>query len=60
MAEVAVPMCVVDRRKCLISLNQTGVVSGHGSWLVLELPALASMLTDAFEELWEVAEPAEG
>ena len=58
--EVAVPMCVVDRRKCLLSLNQTGVVSGHGSWLVLEHPALASMLTDAFEDLWEAAEPAEG
>ena len=58
LPEVAVPMCVVDRRKCLLSLNQTGVVSGHGSWLMLEHPALASMLTDAFEVAWEVAEPA--
>jgi predicted DNA-binding transcriptional regulator len=57
--EVAVSMCVVDRRKCLLSLNQTGVVSGHGSWLVLEHPALASMLTDAFEVAWELAEPAQ-
>ena len=57
--EVAVPMCVVDRRKCLLSLNQTGVVNGQGSWLVLEHPALASMLTDAFEVVWEVAEPAQ-
>ena len=54
--EVPVALCVVDRRKCLLSLNQTGVVSGHGSWLVLEHPALASMLTDAFEVVWEVAE----
>jgi hypothetical protein len=49
---------VVDRRKCLLALNRTGVVSGHGSWLVLEHPALASMLTDAFDVAWEVAEPA--
>jgi hypothetical protein len=52
-------MCVVDRRKCLLSLNQTGVVNGQGSWLVLEHPALASMLTDVFEVVWEVAEPAQ-
>jgi Sugar-specific transcriptional regulator TrmB len=57
--EVAVSMCVVDRRKCLLSLNRTGVVSGQGSWLVLEHPALASMLTDAFEVAWELAEPAQ-
>ena len=59
LPEVGLGMCVVDRRKCLLALNRTGVVSGHGSWLVLEHPALASMLTDAFEVAWEVAEPAQ-
>jgi sugar-specific transcriptional regulator TrmB len=56
--EVAVGMCVVDRRKCLLALNSTGLVSGHGSWVVLEQPALADLLTDAFDLLWEQAEPA--
>jgi hypothetical protein len=59
LPEVGLGMCVVDRRKSLLALNRTGVVSGHGSWLVLEHPALASMLTDAFDLAWEVAEPAQ-
>jgi predicted DNA-binding transcriptional regulator len=56
--EVAVGMTVVDRRKCLLSLNSTGIVTGQGSWVVLEQPALADLLTDAFDLAWEVAEPA--
>jgi sugar-specific transcriptional regulator TrmB len=55
---VPVGMCVVDRRKCLLSLNSTGIVSGQGSWVVLEQPALADLLTDAFDLLWEQARPA--
>jgi predicted DNA-binding transcriptional regulator len=56
--EVAVGVCVVDRRKCLLSLNSTGVVSGQGSWVVLEQPALADLLTDAFDLVWDLAEAA--
>jgi hypothetical protein len=56
--EVPVGMCVVDRRKCLLSLNPSGLVSGQGSWVVLEQPALADLLTDAFDLLWEISEPA--
>jgi sugar-specific transcriptional regulator TrmB len=56
--EVPVGMTAVDRRKCLLSLNQTGLVNGQGSWVVLEQPALAHLLTDAFDRLWESAEPA--
>jgi HTH-type transcriptional regulator, sugar sensing transcriptional regulator len=56
--EVPVGMAAVDRRKCLLALNPTGQVSGHGSWVVLEQPALADLLTDAFDLLWESAEPA--
>jgi HTH-type transcriptional regulator, sugar sensing transcriptional regulator len=55
--EVPIGMCVVDRRKCLLSLNATGLVSGQGSWVVLEQPALADLLTDAFDRLWESGEP---
>ncbi|HEV2871788.1 MAG TPA: helix-turn-helix domain-containing protein [Actinomycetota bacterium] len=58
VAEVPVGMTAVDRRKCLLSLNQTGLVNGQGSWVVLEQPALAHLLTDAFDLLWESAEPA--
>jgi Sugar-specific transcriptional regulator TrmB len=54
---VPVGMTAVDRRKCLLSLNSTGLVSGHGSWVVLEQPALADLLTDAFDLLWSSAEP---
>jgi HTH-type transcriptional regulator, sugar sensing transcriptional regulator len=57
--EVPVGICVVDRRKCLLALNATGLVSGHGSWVVLEQPALADLLTDAFDLLWEEARPAD-
>jgi sugar-specific transcriptional regulator TrmB len=56
--EVSVGMTAVDRRKCLLSLNSTGLVSGQGSWVVLEQPALADLLTDAFDRLWESSEPA--
>jgi sugar-specific transcriptional regulator TrmB len=55
---VPVGMTVVDRRKCLLSLNQAGLVSGQGSWVVLEQPALADLLTDAFDRLWDSARPA--
>ena len=50
-------MTAVDRRKCLLSLNPTGLASGQGSWVVLEQPALADLLTDAFDLLWDTAEP---
>jgi HTH-type transcriptional regulator, sugar sensing transcriptional regulator len=56
--EVPVGMTAVDRRKCLLSLNSTGLVNGQGSWVVLEQPALADLLTDAFDRLWESSEPA--
>ncbi|HZA83693.1 MAG TPA: hypothetical protein VFC13_19865, partial [Actinomycetes bacterium] len=56
--EVPVGLTAVDRRKCLLSLNSTGLVSGQGSWVVLEQPALADLLTDAFDRLWESSEPA--
>jgi sugar-specific transcriptional regulator TrmB len=55
---VPIGMCVVDRRKCLLSLNPTGLVSGQGSWVVLEQPAIADLLTDAFDRLWESSQPA--
>ena len=56
----AVPLglTAVDRRKCLLSLNTAGLVSGQGSWVVLEQPALADLLTDAFDRLWDSAGPA--
>jgi hypothetical protein len=50
-------MTAVDRRKCLLSLNPTGLVSGQGSWVVLEQPALTDLLTAAFDELWDAARP---
>jgi HTH-type transcriptional regulator, sugar sensing transcriptional regulator len=56
--EVPVGMTVVDRRKCLLSLNPLGLTSGQGSWVVLEQPALADLLTDAFDLLWDKARPA--
>ena len=55
---VQVGMTAVDRRKCLLALNPTGLTSGQGSWVVLEQPALAHLLTDAFDLLWDQAEPA--
>jgi sugar-specific transcriptional regulator TrmB len=55
---VPVGMTAVDRRKCLLALNPTGLTSGQGSWVVLEQPALAHLLTDAFDLLWDQAEPA--
>jgi sugar-specific transcriptional regulator TrmB len=55
---VPIGMTAVDRRKCLLSLNQTGLVSGQGSWVVLEQPALTDLLTAAFDQLWESARPA--
>jgi sugar-specific transcriptional regulator TrmB len=55
---VPVGITVVDRRKCLLALNQTGLTSGQGSWVVLEQPALADLLTDAFDLLWDAAGPA--
>ena len=55
---VPIGMTAVDRRKCLLALNPTGLTSGQGSWVVLEQPALAHLLTDAFDLLWDQAEPA--
>jgi HTH-type transcriptional regulator, sugar sensing transcriptional regulator len=55
---VPVGLTAVDRRKCLLSLNQTGLTSGQGSWVVLEQPALADLLTHAFDLLWDTATPA--
>jgi hypothetical protein len=55
---VPVGMTAVDRRKCLLSLNPSGLVSGQGSWVVLEQPALADLLTAAFDQLWDQARPA--
>jgi hypothetical protein len=55
---VPIGMTAVDRRKCLLSLNRTGLVSGQGSWVVLEQPALADLLTGAFDRLWDAAKPA--
>jgi sugar-specific transcriptional regulator TrmB len=57
---VPVGMTAVDRRKCLLALNPIGLTSGQGSWVVLEQPALAHLLTDAFDRLWEQATPAPG
>jgi hypothetical protein len=51
-------MTAVDRRKCLLSLNPTGLVTGQGNWVVLEQPALTDLLTAAFDRLWESARPA--
>jgi DNA-binding MarR family transcriptional regulator len=56
--KVPMGMTAVDRRKCLLALNPTGLVSGQGSWVVLEQPALADLLTDAFDRLWDQARPA--
>ena len=55
---VPIGMTAVDRRKCLLALNPTGLVSGQGSWVVLEQPALTDLLTDAFDLLWDQARPA--
>jgi sugar-specific transcriptional regulator TrmB len=55
---VPIGMTAVDRKKCLLSLNTTGLVSGQGSWVVLEQPALTDLLTAAFDELWNSARPA--
>jgi HTH-type transcriptional regulator, sugar sensing transcriptional regulator len=55
---VPIGMTAVDRKKCLLSLNTTGLVSGQGSWVVLEQPALTDLLTAAFDELWNSAQPA--
>jgi sugar-specific transcriptional regulator TrmB len=54
---VPVGMTAVDRRKCQLSLNPIGLVSGQGSWVVLEQPALADLLTDAFDRLWDSGRP---
>jgi HTH-type transcriptional regulator, sugar sensing transcriptional regulator len=56
--KVPVGMTAVDRRKVLLALNQMGLTSGQGSWVVLEQPALADLLTTAFDLLWESARPA--
>jgi sugar-specific transcriptional regulator TrmB len=57
---VAVGMTAVDRRKCLLALNPIGLTSGQGSWVVLEQPALADLLTQAFDLLWDTASPGPG
>jgi predicted DNA-binding transcriptional regulator len=56
---VPVGMTAVDRRKCLLALNPIGLTSGQGSWVVLEQPALADLLTQAFDLLWETARPTQ-
>jgi sugar-specific transcriptional regulator TrmB len=56
--QVPIGMTAVDRRKCLLALNSTGLTSGQGSWVVLEQPTLAHLLTDAFDLLWDQATPA--
>ena len=55
---VPIGLTAVDRRKCLLSLNPTGLVSGQGNWVVLEQPALTDLLTAAFDLLWGSARPA--
>jgi sugar-specific transcriptional regulator TrmB len=55
---VPIGMTAVDRRKCLLSLNPTGLVTGQGNWVVLEQPALTDLLTATFDQLWESARPA--
>jgi hypothetical protein len=55
-----VGMTAVDRRKCLLALNPVGLTSGQGSWVVLEQPALADLLTQAFDLLWDTAGPVPG
>jgi hypothetical protein len=55
--QLPIGLCVVDRRKSLLSLNPAELVSGPGSWVVLEHPALASLLTDGFEIAWADARP---
>jgi hypothetical protein len=57
---VPVGMTAVDRRKCLLALNPIGLTRGQGSWVVLEQPALADLLTQAFDLLWDTASPAPG
>ena len=57
---VPVGMTAVDRRKCLLALNPIGLTSGQGSWVVLEQPGLADLLTQAFDLLWDTASPAPG
>src|SRR5215218_4421457 len=57
---VPIGMTAVDRRKCLLALNPIGLTSGQGSWVVLEQPALADLLTQAFDRLWDTASPAPG
>jgi DNA-binding MarR family transcriptional regulator len=52
---VAIGLCVVDRRKSVLSLNTAEVTTGPGSWIVLEHPALAMLLTEAFEVAWATA-----
>jgi hypothetical protein len=56
--QVGISLCVVDRRKSVLSLNLTETVSGPGSWVVLEHPALAALLTETFEVKWATAVPA--
>ena len=56
--QVPLGLCVVDRRKSVLSLNPTGVAAGAGTWVVLEHPALASLLTDAFDVVWAKGRPA--
>jgi len=56
--QITVGMCVVDRRMSVISLNRSGVLSGPGTWIVLEHPGLSSLLTDAFDIWWAGARSA--
>jgi len=56
---VTVAVCVVDRRASVIGLNQSGLLSGPGAWIVLEHPGLSSLLTDAFDLLWAGARCAD-
>jgi hypothetical protein len=57
---VPVGLCIVDRRLCVISLNPTGVVSGPGTWLVLEDAGLGGLLTEMFLAAWAAGQPRPG
>jgi predicted DNA-binding transcriptional regulator len=56
---LTVGVCVVDRRASVVSLNQSGVLSGPGTWVVLEHPGVSSLLADAFDILWADARPTD-
>ena len=54
---VTTGFCVVDRTAIMLSLNPKAMTVGVGSWLALEHPGLASLLTEVFERQWAEAVP---